>query len=61
MFVTHGTDQDLENAKVVLAMIALVIVVFWKLLLRVLIAIIVIVVVVTAGAGAIVLFQGMHR
>jgi hypothetical protein len=61
MLATHGTNQDLENAKFVLAIAALIIVVFWKAVLRVLIAVIVIAVIVTVGAGTIVLFQGMHR
>jgi hypothetical protein len=36
-------------------------VVFWRVVLRVLLAIIAIAVVITVSAGAIVLLQGMHR
>jgi hypothetical protein len=61
MFASHGTNQDLENAKLVLAIAAVIIVVFWRAVLRILIAIIVIAVIVTVGAGTFVLLQGMHR
>ncbi len=61
MFATQGTAQEVENARVALALIAVGIVVFWRVVLRVLLAIIAIAVVVTVGAGALVLLQGMHR
>jgi hypothetical protein len=61
MFASHGTNQDLENAKLVLAIAAVIFVVFWRAVLRILIAIIVIAVIVTVGAGTFVLLQGMHR
>jgi hypothetical protein len=61
MFATQGTAQELENARVALALIAVGIVVFWRVVLRVLLAIIAIAVVVTVGAGALVLLQGMRR
>ena len=44
-----------------LALIAVGIVVFWRVVLRVLLAIIAIAVVVTVGTGALVLLQGMRR
>jgi hypothetical protein len=61
MFATQGTAQEIENARVALALIAVGLVVFWRVVLRVLLAIIAIAVVITVGAGAIVLLQGMHR
>jgi len=57
---TQGTVQEVENARVALVLIAVGIVVFWRVLLRVLLAIIAIAVVVTVGAGAILLLQGMR-
>lgn len=61
MFATQGTVQQVENARVALALIAVGVVVFWRTVLRVLLAIIAIAVVVTVGAGALVLLQGVHR
>jgi hypothetical protein len=61
MFATQGTAQEIENARVALALIAVGLVVFWRVVLRVLLAIIAIAVVITVGAGAIVLLQGMHQ
>jgi hypothetical protein len=57
MLATHGTVQELEHARVALALIAVSIVVFWRMALRVLLALIV----VAVGAGAYVLLQGMHH
>ena len=54
---TQGTVQEVENARAALVLIAVGIVVFWRVLLRVLLAIIV----VAVGEGALVLLQGMHR
>ena len=61
MFATQGTAQEIENARVALALVAVVLVVFWRVVLRVLLAIIAIAVVITVATGAIVLLQGMHR
>jgi hypothetical protein len=57
MSATQGTVQALEHARVALALIAVSVVVFWRIALRVLLAIIV----VAIGAGAYVLLQSMHR
>ncbi len=57
MFATHGTAQEVENARVILVLIAVGIVVFWRIALRILLAIIA----VAVGTGALVLLQGMHR
>lgn len=61
MFATSGTAQEVENARVALMLVAVGIVVFWRLVVRVLLAIIAVAVVVTVGAGALVLLQGLHR
>ena len=57
MLVTQATAQQVENARVVLVLLALGIVLFWRVALRVLLAI----VIVAIGTGALVLLQGVHR
>ncbi len=61
MFATQGTAQQIENARVVIALVAVVLVVFWRVALRVLLAIIAVAIAITVATGAIVLLQGMHR
>jgi len=56
MFVAQTTSQDVDNARVVLVLLALGIVVFWRIALRVLLA----AVLVAVGIGAVVLLQTMH-
>lgn len=56
MYVTHGTGQEIENARVALVLITLGITVFWRLVLRVLLA----VAIVAAGTGALLLLHSMH-
>jgi hypothetical protein len=58
MFAAHATTvQALDHARVALALIAVGIVVFWRLALRLLLAIIVLAV----GAGLAVMAQNMHH
>jgi hypothetical protein len=57
MFVTQATAQGVENARVALALLALGLVVFWRIAVRILLAI----VLVALGAGALVLLQDIHR
>jgi hypothetical protein len=52
----QGSAQEIENARIALVLIMTGIVVYWRVLLRVLLAIIVVAVCV----GALVLLQGMH-
>jgi uncharacterized membrane protein len=61
MPATQGSVQDLENARVALVLIAVAIVAFWRIVLRVLLAVIVIALVVTVSAGAIVLLGSTHH
>lgn len=56
MFATHGTGQEIENARVAIVLIIIGIMVFWRIVLRVLLAI----AVVAAGAGALLLLHSMH-
>ncbi len=57
MLVTPATAQQAEHARVALVLLALAIVLFWRVALRVLLAI----VIVALGTGTLVLLQGMHR
>ena len=57
MFVTQAAAHDVEHIRVALVFLALGIVFFWRIALRILIAIIL----VAIGAGVLVLLQGMHR
>ena len=56
MVPSQGSAQDIESARAVIIIVALVGAVFWKEILRVLLALIV----VAVGVGAFVLLQGMR-
>jgi|KBSMisStaDraftv2_1062788.scaffolds.fasta_scaffold2303347_1 hypothetical protein len=56
MLPTHGSAQEIENARVALVLIVTSIVIFWRVLVRVLVAIVVIAVCV----GVFVLLQSVH-
>ena len=56
MFVAQATAQEAENARAALVLLALGIVFFWRIAVRVLLAIVLIAI----GAGALVILQGMH-
>jgi hypothetical protein len=57
MFATQATAQELEHVKAALVLGAVVIVVFWRLAIRVLLVIILI----ALGAGVFALLHGMHQ
>ncbi len=57
MLPSAGSAQDIENARVVVALVAAGILIFWRYLLRIVLAIIAIAV----GVGAVVLIQSAHR
>jgi hypothetical protein len=56
MFATQATAQEVEQVKTAFVLIAIVIVVFWRLAIRALLVI----ALAALGIGAFVLFQGMH-
>jgi hypothetical protein len=56
MVPSQGSVQDIESARAVIIIVALVGAVLWKEILRVLLALIV----VAVGVGAFVLLQGMR-
>jgi hypothetical protein len=60
MQVTHGTAGDIANARVALVLIAIVIAVFWRTVLRILLAVIAAAVLLLVGFGAFVLLQTTH-
>jgi hypothetical protein len=49
--------QDVENARVILVLLAAGIIIFWRYLLRIVLAIIA----VAVGVGAVVILQSMHH
>jgi|HubBroStandDraft_4_1064222.scaffolds.fasta_scaffold1999710_1 hypothetical protein len=57
MVLSQGSAQDVESARAVILVIAVVAAVFWKQVLAVLLGLIVIAV----GVGAFVLLEGMPR
>jgi hypothetical protein len=57
MFVAQATAQGTENARAALVLLALGIVFFWRVAVRVLLAI----VLVAIGVGALVILQGMRK
>jgi hypothetical protein len=56
MVPSQGSAPDIESARAVILVIAVVGAVFWKEIIRVLLALIV----VAVGVGAFVLLHGMH-
>jgi hypothetical protein len=56
MLVTQATGQEVDNARVAFALVAVGIVVFWRVAIRLLL----IAVIVAAGIGALVLLQTVH-
>jgi hypothetical protein len=56
MLVTQATAQGVENARAALVLLALGIVFFWRVAVRILLAI----VLVAIGAGVLVILQAMH-
>jgi hypothetical protein len=60
MQVTHGTAEEIENAKVVLVLGVIAIAAFWRTLLRIALAIIAALMLVVLGFGALMIFQAMH-
>jgi hypothetical protein len=57
MLPNAGSAQDIENARVVVALVAAGVLIFWRYLLRIVLAIIAIAV----GVGAVVLIQSAHH
>ena len=55
--IGEGAGQEFQSAKAAIVLIAIGIVVFWRVLLRLLLALIAIAIVVLVGAGAVVFLQ----
>jgi hypothetical protein len=60
MFAAKGTHQDIATARAVIVLAAIVLVVYWRSVLRLVIMIVVIAAIALLGAGAFELFQGIH-
>jgi hypothetical protein len=61
MHAIPGAAQDVESARAAIVLIAAVLVIFWRFVLRAILMIIAIAVVVLVGSGAFVVLQSMHR
>jgi hypothetical protein len=61
MHAFQGAAQGVESARAAVVLIAAVLVIFWRLVLRAILVIIAIAVVTLVGSGAIVLLQSLHR
>jgi hypothetical protein len=56
MVASQGSAQDIESTRAAILVIAVIVAIFWKEVLRVLLALVVIAV----GVGAFMLLRGMH-
>ena len=61
MQFSQPVANEVESARVLLVLVAVGIVAFWRVILRILLAILAIAIVVVVGAGALVLLALMHR
>jgi hypothetical protein len=61
MHAFQGAAQGVESARAAVVLIAAVLVIFWRLVLRAIVMIIAIAVVVLVGSGAIAVLHSMHR
>ena len=61
MQFSQPVANEVESARVLLVLVAVGIVAFWRVILRILLAILAIAIVVVVGAGAVVLLAMMHR
>ena len=61
MQFSQPVANEVESARVLLVLVAVGIVAFWRVILRILLAILAIAIVVVVGAGALVLLAWMHR
>jgi len=61
MFDSQTVAQEVESARAILMIMGVIILIFWRVILRILIAIFVIAVVVAVGSGALMLLAEMRR
>jgi hypothetical protein len=59
-FVAQGAAQHVESARVAIVFIAIGIVVFWRVVLRLVLALIMIAILVAVGSGVLVFMHGAH-
>jgi len=60
MHIPQGTAQNIENVKVAVVLAAIVIAVFWRLVLRLVLAALAAVVLVALGYGVLAFIQAAH-
>ena len=58
--IAAGVGSGIETAKAVIAIVAIMIVAFWRVVLRLVLALIVIAILITVGLGAVTLAYGVR-
>ena len=58
--VNQSVVHEIQSARMALVLIGIVVVVFWRAVLRILLAIVAIAVVVLVGSGVVILLNGLH-
>jgi len=58
--VNQSVAHEIQSARMALVLIGIVVVVFWRAVLRILLAIVAIAVVVLVGSGVVILLNGLH-
>jgi len=58
--VNQSVVHEIQSARMALVFIGVVVVVFWRAVLRILLAIVAIAVVVLVGSGVVILLNGLH-
>jgi len=61
MFDSQTVAQEVESARAILMIMGVIILIFWRVILRILIATFVIAIVVAVGSGALMLLAEMRR
>jgi len=58
--VNQSVVHEIQSARMALVLIGIVVVVFWRAVLRILLAIVAIAIVVLVGSGVVILLNGLH-
>ena len=60
MFGHQGAPQNLESIRILIMLFAIITMIFWRAVLRIVVTIVAIVIVVLLASGAVALWQGLH-
>ena len=61
MFVVQGTPQTVESVRTVVVLFAVISVIFWKTMLKIVLTVAAIAVTVLLTSGVILIYQGIHH